>query len=125
MKNDQEFVENLVHVVEQNYANPDFDVNSMAAKMKASNRQLQRKVKALTGRTPVQYVRNFRLEKSLSCLREGIPIGETARIIGFSSHTYFTYCFKVQFGMTPQQAHAESIQKVGIDDTARKPRDTS
>ena len=103
MKSDQEFVDSLVRVVKQNYTNPNFDVNSMAAEMKISDRQLQRNVKALTGQSPVQYLRDFRLERSLSYLREGVPVGETAKAIGFSSHTYFTCCFKARFGMAPNR----------------------
>ncbi len=103
MKNDQKFVDNLVRVAKRNYTNPNFDVSSMAGKMKISDRQLQRKVKALTGRSPVQYLRDFRLARSLSYLREGVPVGETAKVIGFSSHTYFTSCFRARFGTTPQQ----------------------
>lgn len=103
MKSDREFVDDLVHVVEQNFANANFDVSSMAAEMKISERQLQRKVKVLTGQSPVQYLRQFRLEKSLQYLREGVPVGEAAKAVGFSSHTYFTSCFRTRFGTTPQQ----------------------
>ncbi len=103
MKSDQKFVDSLVRVVKQNYANPNFDVISMAAEMRISDRQLQRKVKALTGQSPVQRLRQFRLEKSLQNLREGVPVGEVAKAVGFSSHTYFTSCFRAQFGTTPQQ----------------------
>ena len=125
MKSDQEFVDDLDLVVKQNYANPNFDVSSMAAQMKISDRQLQRNVKALTGRSPVQYLRDFRLERSLSYLRKGVPVGETAKVIGFSSHAYFTSCFRSQFGTTPQQVQEESAQIVDIDETDRKRRDAS
>jgi len=101
MKSDQEFVDNLVCVVKQNYTNPNFDVGSMAAEMKISDRQLQRKVKALTGQSPMQHLRQFRLEKSLHFLRDGIPVGEVTKAVGFSSHAYFTSCFRVRFGVTP------------------------
>jgi transcriptional regulator GlxA family with amidase domain len=104
MKSDQEFVDNLVRVVKQNYTNPNFDVCSMAGAMMISDRQLQRRIKALTGQTPVQYLRGFRLEISLPYLQEGVPVGDVAKVTGFSSHTYFTCCFKAQFGITPQQA---------------------
>jgi AraC-like DNA-binding protein len=103
MKNDQEFVDNLVRVVKQNYTNPDFDVVNMAAEMKISDRQLQRKVKALTGRSPMQYLREFRLEESLQYLQEGVSVGDAARAVGFSSHAYFTSCFKARFGVTPSR----------------------
>ena len=104
MKNDQEFVNRLERVLKQNYANPNFNISDMAAKMNISDRQLQRKLKALTGQSPVQYLRGFRLEKSLPYLREGVPVGEAAKAVGFSSHAYFTCCFKVKFGITPSSA---------------------
>jgi len=101
MKRDQEFVDNLICVARRNHTNPNFDVVSMAAEMNVSDRQLQRKVKALTGQSPVQHLRQFRLEKSLQYLREGVPVGEVAKAVGFSSHAYFTSCFKAQYGDTP------------------------
>jgi AraC-like DNA-binding protein len=101
MKNDQEFVDNLVRVVKQNYTNPNLDVISLAAEMKISERQLQRKVRALTGQSPMQYLRQFRLDESLHSLRKGVPVGKAAKAVGFSSHTYFTSCFKARYGFTP------------------------
>ena len=103
MMNDQKFIGNLDRVVKRNYTNPNFDISSMAGEMKISDRQLQRKVKALTGQSPVQHLRQFRLEKSLQYLREGVPVGEAAKAVGFSSHAYFTCCFKVKFGITPNR----------------------
>jgi len=125
MKNDQKFVDNLNRVVKRNYANPNFDVSDMAAENNISDRQLQRKLKALTGRTPVQHLRHFRLERSLEYLRNGVSVGETAKAVGFSSHAYFTCCFKAQFCITPHQVQAESVQTVDIDDSARKRRHAS
>jgi AraC-like DNA-binding protein len=103
MKNDQDFVDDLDRVVKRNYTISNFDVSSMAGEMKISERQLQRKVKALTGQSPVQHLRQFRLEKSLQYLREGVPVGEAAKAVGFSSHTYFTSCFRARYRITPQQ----------------------
>ncbi len=110
MKSDQEFVDNLVRVVNRNYANSNFDVSSMAAEMAISDRQLQRKVKALTGQSPVQYLRQFRLEKSLQYLRDSVPVGEAAKAVGFSSHTYFTSCFRAQFDITPNRMRRNQIE---------------
>ena len=107
MKSDQKLLDNLVRVVEQNYTNPNFDVVSMAARMKISDRQLQRKVKAQTGQSPVQHLRHFRLEESLQYLRDSVPVGEVAKAVGFSSHAYFTCCFKAKFGITPNRLQAD------------------
>lgn len=106
MKSDQEFINKLVRVVKQNYTNPNFDIVSMAAEMKISDRQLQRKVKALIGQSPVQHLCQFRLDESLQYLREGVPVGEAAKAVGFSSHAYFTSCFKTRFGVTPNRIQA-------------------
>jgi AraC-like DNA-binding protein len=125
MKRDQKFVHNLVRIVNRNYANSNFDVSSMAAEMEISDRQLQRKVKALTGQSPVQYLRSFRLEKSLPYLREGIPVGEVAKVIGFSSHTYFTSCFRTRFGVAPQQVQDEPVQTTSNVIPADKYRNAS
>ncbi len=106
MKSDQKFLDNLVRVVEQNYTNPNFDVVSMAAGMKISDRQLQRKAKAQTGQSPMQYLRQFRLEESLHYLRDAVSVGEAAKAVGFSSHAYFTLCFRARFGITPSRVQA-------------------
>jgi AraC-like DNA-binding protein len=107
MNSDREFVDNLIRVVKLNYANPNFVVGNMAAEMKISDRQLQRKAKALTGQSPVQYLRQFRLDKSLQYLREGVPVGKAAKAVGFSSHAYFSCCFKARFGMTPKYSQTK------------------
>jgi len=103
MKSDQKFISNLDRVIRQNYANPNFDISGMAAEMKISDRQLQRKVKTFAGHSPVQYLRQFRLEKSLQFLGDGVPVGEVAKAVGFSSHAYFSSCFKAKFGFTPSR----------------------
>jgi AraC-like DNA-binding protein len=106
MRSDQEFVDRLTAVVKQNYTDSNFDVVSMAAAMRISDRQLQRKAKAIIGQSPVQHLRRFRLEESLRYLREGVPVGETAKAVGFSSHAYFTSCFRARYGFTPIRLQA-------------------
>jgi AraC-like DNA-binding protein len=82
MKSDQEFVDKLIGVVKRNYTNANFDIVSMAAEMSISDRQLQRKVKALTGQSPVEFLRQFRLEESLRHLREGVPARISRHVSG-------------------------------------------
>ena len=103
MRSDQEFVDKLTAVVKRNYSDPNFGVVSMAAAMQISDRQLQRKAKAIIGQSPVHHLHQFRLEKSLHYLRDGVPVGETAKAVGFSSHAYFTYCFRARYGITPNR----------------------
>ncbi len=102
-RKDQSFLGELDEVLNSNYANRSFDLSRMAAAMGISERQLQRKLKALTGHTPSDHLRAYRLQKSLEQLREGNPISEVAKAVGFSSQSYFASCFKAQFGTTPKQ----------------------
>jgi AraC-like DNA-binding protein len=55
----------------------------------------------------------------LQYLREGVAVGETAKTVGFSAHTYFTSCFRAQFGITPQQVKDKSVPTVDVNETAR------
>ena len=80
----------------------DFSVETLAAQMGMSRVQLYRKVKLLTGRTPVDIIRLSRLNRSKVLLaQEGTTISEVAYSIGFSSPSYFTKCFKDEFGILP------------------------
>ena len=102
-RKDQYFLSELDEVFNRNYTDRAFGLRRMAAEMGVSERQLQRKLKALIGHTPSEYLRAYRLQKSLEQLREGDSIGEVAKAVGFSSQSYFASCFKAQFGTTPKQ----------------------
>jgi AraC-like DNA-binding protein len=110
-RRDQDFLRLLDHIIKQQYSNRNLDVHELSARMAISERQLQRKSKSLLGSTPSEYLRSFRLRKSLLLLNKGITIGEAARIVGFSSQSYFASCFKAQFGCTPTEYQYRVKQK--------------
>ncbi len=94
-------LEKLNCVLEQNFSNRDFDLPKMAEEMGIGERQLQRKLKELTGHTPSAYIRSYRLHKSLAHLNFGESVSQSAKAVGFSSQAYFASCFKDEFGTTP------------------------
>jgi transcriptional regulator GlxA family with amidase domain len=96
-------LDKLDAVVEQHFTSRDFDLAMMADAIGMSERQLQRKLKKLTGCTPSAYVRRFRLNKSLEHLKTGQTVWRTAIAVGFSSQSYFASCFHAEFGMTPSK----------------------
>ena len=96
-------ISKLDGVVERNFQSRGFDLRHMATALDMSERQLQRKLKSLTGRTPSEYVRTYRLSKSLEHLLAGRTVQDTARAVGFSSQAYFASCFKAEYGRTPTQ----------------------
>ena len=97
------FVSKLERVVQRNFETQGFDLHQMATGLDMSERQLQRRLKSLTGRTPSEYLKTYRLSKSLEYLLVGRTVRETANAVGFSSQAYFASCFKAEYGRTPTQ----------------------
>ena len=95
------FMEKLENALNERHSDPEFDLLQMASVMYMSTRQLQRKLKAITGHNPAEFLRSFRLRRARELLRKGSQVGLTADAVGFSSHAYFASCFKAQFAQTP------------------------
>ena len=100
---DQEFVDKVLENLEAHYSDPQFNMKSLAGKLLVSDKQLQRKIRGLFDVSFPELMRNFRLNKAASLLREDERASQVYFTVGFSSHSYFTSCFKAKFGMTPSQ----------------------
>ncbi|MCZ6643299.1 MAG: ATP-binding protein [Gammaproteobacteria bacterium] len=100
---EQQFLDKLQAVLESNHSNSDFRVDQLSTAMAMSDRQLQRKLKALIDHSPAEYLRNYRLTMALKKLREGTQVGLVAEAVGFSSQAYFASCFKAEFNKTPSE----------------------
>ena len=99
---DAHFLERLRQLVQEQMASSDFGVETLASQMGVSRVQLYRKVKTMTGRTPVDIIRQSRLNRSRVLLaQEGTTVSEVAYAVGFSSPSYFTKCFKEEYGILP------------------------
>lgn len=98
-----DFLQELNTYFEANYTDSTYSMNQLANQLAMSDRQLQRKVKALVDISPLELLKRFRLEKAKSQLRQNIQIGLVAQSCGFSSQTYFGRCFKEHFGVTPKK----------------------
>ena len=99
---DAHFLERLRGLVQEQMGDSSFSVETLASQMGVSRVQLYRKVKTLTGRTPVDIIRLSRLNRSKVLLaQEGTTVSEVAYTVGFSSPSYFTKCFKDEYGMLP------------------------
>ncbi len=96
------FIIQFKKVVEANLANSDLSVDDLAADMNLSRVQLYRKVKAITGSSPVELLRTARLNRGYQLLlKSDKTVSEVAYEVGFSSPSYFTKCFKDEFGLSP------------------------
>lgn len=101
IQRDQGFLDLVDHAVSLNYTDRDFDLTALSHQLALSKRQVQRRLKAVLGRTPSEYIRTFRLHESLQLLQRGMPVSQVARAVGFSSQAYFASCFKAEFDQTP------------------------
>ncbi|MCU0286072.1 MAG: helix-turn-helix transcriptional regulator, partial [Acidobacteria bacterium] len=88
--------------IEENLGDFDFNVEVLADKLSIGRTTLYRKVLALTGENPTQYIRSFRLNRAAHILKtQERSITDVAFDVGFSSTPYFTRCFKEMFHRLP------------------------
>ena len=100
-----DFLELLRQHVQEHISDSDFSVETLAADMSMSRVQLYRKVKQLTGHTPVDIIRQSRLNRAkLLLTTTDLTISEVTYQVGFTAPSYFTKCFKEEFGYLPGDA---------------------
>lgn len=99
---DKTFVTRLREIIQQHLADSDFSVEWLGEEIGLSRVQLYRKVKVLTGKTPVELLRKARLMKARTMVTTtDRSIAEIAYATGFTSPSYFNKCFKDEFGVSP------------------------
>lgn len=97
-----EFLSSLLEMIESNLIRSDFSVEELSHLMNLSSRSLQRKLLALTGLNPVEFIRMVRIKYAARLITEkGAGISEAAYASGFSSLSYFSRVFKEVMGVTP------------------------
>jgi DNA-binding response OmpR family regulator len=95
---DREFLRDLQVVINENISDTEFNVEELSRKMYMSHANLYRKIHALTGENPTDFVRSCRLKRGAELLKnKSAAILEVALEVGFSSAAYFTKCFKEKF----------------------------
>ncbi|MBP5356283.1 MAG: substrate-binding domain-containing protein [Prevotella sp.] len=96
------FITRFKEVVEARLEDSDVGVEELAADMSLSRVQLYRKVKAVTGSSPVELLRTARLNRAYQLLlTTDMSVSEVAYAVGFTAPSYFTKCFKEEYGMVP------------------------
>ncbi|NDV82824.1 two-component regulator propeller domain-containing protein [Bacteroides sp. 51] len=100
---DRELMIEIKQAVEEQLSDENFSVDSLAEILNMSRSSFYRKIKALTGMPPNDYLKVIRLNKAAELLKQGMGISEVYEKVGFSSSSYFAKCFKTQFGMLPKE----------------------
>lgn len=99
---DKQFLKQLQAIIQKNLSDSEFGVEEMGQQIGLSRVQLYRKVKAMTGSSVVDLLRKARLAKARRLLEtRSMSVSEVAYEVGFSAPSYFTKCFKEEYGMLP------------------------
>lgn len=101
---DDLFMHKFLKLIEDSYADSGFSIEKASEMIGLSRVHLYRKVKELTGMTPTDFLRNYRLKRAAALLRQkDRNVNEVAYATGFTSPPYFSKCFKAVYNITPTE----------------------
>jgi len=98
---DRKFIENLNHILTKHFSKPEFSTFQFAEAFAMSERQLQRKLKAVTGYSPTETIKRYRLQQAKVMLSRGESVSNACYAVGFNSLPHFSRAFKELFQMSP------------------------
>ncbi len=103
---DSKFLNSVMEVIECNYGNPDFDVESFATAMNMSKTLLNQKLQSLVGQSIAKFVSNYRLKKAQALIQvnknsKNMNVSEIAYEVGFNDPKYFSRCYLKKYGVLP------------------------
>jgi AraC-like DNA-binding protein len=109
---DDKFIKKVMNVIEANISDPGFSVEKLSDEIGMSATHLYRKLKSLTHFSANEIIKKYRVKKASLLLknREG-NISEIMYDVGFSSLSYFSKCFKAEFGLTPKDYQQKMASK--------------
>jgi signal transduction histidine kinase/ligand-binding sensor domain-containing protein/DNA-binding response OmpR family regulator len=109
---DKEFLAKALDIAEKNIYNLDFDVDLLAKEMFLSRSQLHRKMVAVTGQAPGEFIRVFRLKKAAQLiLQKKLSVTQIALEVGFNSPSHFTKAFQQYFNCLPSEFVVQNNHK--------------
>ena len=101
---DLKLMDEMRHIIEQNIDNCEFTVDTLAYELRVSRTSLYNKVKGLTGNTPSDLIRTYRINKAKVLLRDHRhTVADVGEQVGFVDHKHFREIFKKIVGMTPSE----------------------
>ncbi len=99
---DEQFIYHVMEVLEKNISNADFSVEEMSKALFMSRVTLYKKLLSITGKTPVEFIRSFRLQRAAQLLEKSqLTVAEVAYEVGFNSPKSFSKYFKSEYNQPP------------------------
>ena len=101
---DEQLIAKALKIVETNIGDSDFDVPKLADQLSITRATLSRKIKAITGQTTLEFIRNIKMKHACRMLESsGMSVSEVIAALGYNDHKYFTTTFKEMYGITPRE----------------------
>ena len=108
---DEEWLRRAMACVENHLSDEAYTVEQLSSELCMSRMTFYRKIQALTGQKPSEFIRTIRLRQAAEWLREGrLSVTEISYACGFSSVSYFSRCFSTLFGVSPSRFSKQDIQ---------------
>ena len=99
---DARLLAKIAETVEAHIADSEFNVTRLQETLGLGSKLLYRKVKQMTGKTPVEFIRHIRMQRAAILLRDGrFSVSEVMYMVGFSNSSYFSKVFQKTYGITP------------------------
>ena len=99
---DEKLIQKALECIEKNMDNTEYNVEALSADMGLERSSLYRKMQAIAGQTPTEFMRSIRLKRAARLLESGqYSVQEISWMVGFNTPRYFSSYFKEMFGMTP------------------------
>ncbi|NDV57199.1 hybrid sensor histidine kinase/response regulator transcription factor [Bacteroides sp. 519] len=106
---DKQFLQSIIDSIEQHLEEPEFDLEQLSSNMNMSKSTLYRKIKSMTGLTPLDFIHNIKMKRAcMMLLSHQMNISEVAYAVGFNNPKYFSKRFKEEFGVTPSEYQAQN-----------------
>lgn len=111
---DEQFLQQVLQEIEKNIDNSNFSVDMLSNLMLVSRVTLYKRIVALTGRTPLEFIKSYRLKRAAQLLEQGqFTVSQICYKVGFKTTKNFVKSFKDEFDILPSK-YAESKQIVEI-----------
>jgi len=108
---DNQFMQKTLEYIEQHYEDSEMNIDDIAAFAGVSRSSFFKKIKSLTGLAPVDFVREYRIQKAVQMLEAGeTNISQIAYSVGINDTKYFSRCFKQRFGVNPSEYLSKRIE---------------
>jgi len=105
---DEQLLQKVVQCLQEHIADPQLSVEFLSRQVAMSRSSLYAKILEITGETPVEYIRSFKLDRAAALLEKtDLSIAEVAYQTGFSAPNYFARTFKARFNLLPSEYAAQ------------------